>query len=100
MKKGYLVLVAWVLLMLPTFAQNIGINADASRPNANAILDIKSGNKGLLIPRMDSMARKRIPDTRGLMVYDISTDHFWYNTGKGWECMPNDRDGKKGGDAW
>ncbi|HEY4289598.1 MAG TPA: tail fiber domain-containing protein [Puia sp.] len=100
MKKSYLMLAAWALLVLPSFAQNIGINADASRPNANAILDIKSGNKGLLIPRMDSLARKRIPDTKGLLVYDISTDNFWYNTGRRWECIPNDKDRNKGGDAW
>ena len=100
MNKNCLLAVASLLLMSSSFAQNIGINADGSRPNSNAILDIKSGTKGLLIPRMDSLARNAIPNTKGLLVYDISTDKFWYNTGKGWECIPNDKDRGKGGDAW
>jgi hypothetical protein len=100
MNKNYLLLAVSVLLVLRVFAQNIGINADGSRPNANAILDIKSGNKGLLIPRMDSVARNAIPNTKGLLVYDISTDNFWYNTGEKWECIPNDKDRKKGSGAW
>src|SRR5580693_1674645 len=100
MNKICLLAVASLLLLSSSFAQNIGINADGSRPNSNAILDIKSGNKGLLIPRMDSLARNAIPNTKGLLVYDLSTDNFWYNTGKGWECIPNDKDRGKGGDAW
>ena len=87
--------------MLAGYPQNIAINTDASLPNKNAILDIKSGNKGVLIPRMDSMARKRIPNTIGLLVYDLSTDNFWYNNGKEWKCIPNDKDrDDKSGDAW
>lgn len=100
MNKSFLLLVAFVLPVLPLLAQNIGINEDGSRPNANAILDLKSGKKGLLIPRMDSVARNAIPNTRGLLVYDISTDNFWYNTGEKWECISNDKDRKKGGEAW
>jgi hypothetical protein len=87
MKKNYLLLAVSVLLVLPVFAQNIGINADGSRPNANAILDIKSGNKGLLIPRMDSVARMSIPNTKGLLVFDTTTSSFWYNTGMQWQNM-------------
>jgi hypothetical protein len=98
MNKHCLLVAALVLLMLSSFAQNVGINADGARPNPNAILDIKSVNKGLLIPRMDSFSRKAIPNTKGLLVYDISSDNFWYNTGKEWKCIPNDKD--KGGNAW
>ena len=100
MNKHCLLVAASLLLMLSTFAQNVGINADGARPNSNAILDIKSGNKGVLIPRMDSIARKAIPNTKGLLVYDISSDNFWYNTGKEWRCIPNDKDRGHEGDAW
>jgi trimeric autotransporter adhesin len=100
MNKNCLLVAASVLLMLSSFAQNVGINADGARPNPNAILDIKSVNKGLLIPRMDSIARKAIPNTKGLLVYDISSDNFWYNTGKEWKCILNDKDRGKEGDAW
>jgi hypothetical protein len=100
MKKICLLTIAWALLMLPVCAQNIAINTDASKPDANAILDIKSGNKGLLIPRMSTEARNRIPNTKGLLVYDNTTDNFWYNTGKEWKCIPNDDDRGKNGNAW
>src|ERR1700733_5363506 len=87
MKKSYLLLVVWVLFLLPAFSQNISINTDASLPNANAILDIKSGNKGLLIPRMNTAARNAIPNTKGLLVYDTTTNSFWYNTGTQWQAI-------------
>ena len=65
-------------------AQNVAINTDGSKANSNAILDIKSTNKGLLIPRMSSEARLKIPNTQGLLVYDTNTNSFWYNTGRRW----------------
>jgi hypothetical protein len=67
-------------------AQNIGIGTNT--PNANAVLDISSTNKGLLIPRMDSTTRKNIANTIGLMVYDTNTKCFWYNDGTRWVNMP------------
>ncbi len=67
-------------------AQNIGIGTTA--PDANAALDIRNSSKGLLIPRMDSVSRKNIPNTNGLMLYDTSTRCFWYNDGTRWVNMP------------
>ncbi len=66
---------ASVLLALSSFAQNVGINADGARPNPNAILDIKSVNKGLLIPRMDSIAalRFRIQKDYWYMIFPQTT---------------------------
>ena len=66
------------------YAQNVAINADGSIANSNAMLDIKSPNKGLLIPRMSTSARLQIPATQGLIVYDTETNSFWYNTGRQW----------------
>jgi hypothetical protein len=79
----------WLLLFGNSiaFSQNVAINADGSLPDKNAILDIKSPNKGLLIPRMSSEARMKIPNTQGLLVYDISTNSFWFNTGRQWYNM-------------
>jgi hypothetical protein len=65
----------------------VAINTDGSKANPNAIVDIKSSTKGLLIPRITSEARLKIPNTQGLMVYDINTNSFWYNTGKSWQNM-------------
>jgi len=67
------------------YAQNVGIGT--SFPNPNAKLDITATDKGLLIPRMDSVHRKTIPNTIGLLVYDSSTASFWYNTGAAWQNL-------------
>jgi len=68
-------------------AQNVAINTDGSKANPNAILDIKSTTKGLLIPRMTTAQRMKIPQTNGLMVYDMNTKSFWYSDGESWENM-------------
>ena len=87
MKKHLLLSALGLLFLLPAFSQNIAINADGSRPDRNAILDIQSGTKGLLIPRMGSSARMAIPNTRGLLVFDTTTNSFWYNTGAEWQNL-------------
>jgi len=82
----------FVLLLLALsnpalYAQNVAINTDSSTANPNAILDIKSPNKGILIPRLDSTARLAIPNTKGLLVYDTTTSSFWYNDGSLWHSL-------------
>src|ERR1700733_5707604 len=66
-------------------AQNVAINNDGSPPDPSAILDISAKNKGILIPRIDSLVRKKMPNTIGLLVYDSTTRSFWYQNGKGWQ---------------
>lgn len=75
---------------LQTYAQNVAINEDGSAPNPQAILDIKSSTKGVLIPRMGTAGRLAIPPTKGLLVYDTTTSSFWYNTGANWQNMAAD----------
>ncbi len=70
-------------------AQNIGINNDGSKPDANAMLDVKAFNKGVLIPRTSTASRTTIPNTKGLLVYDTTTNSFWYNNGSSWQQMSN-----------
>ena len=45
------------LCVSTAFAQNVGINEDGSAPNPNAILDVKSFTKGVLIPRVSTAGR-------------------------------------------
>ncbi len=57
----------------------VAINEDNSAPDASAMLDISSADKGVLIPRMDSNSRQNIPSpANGLMVFDTDTNSFWY----------------------
>lgn len=68
------------------FAQgSIGINTDGSSPAPSAILDVKSINKGLLVPRMTSAQRTAITSpATGLLVFDNTTGTFWYHNGTTW----------------
>src|SRR4051812_341661 len=84
MKRRYLWLAACMVLTLAGFGQNVAINADGSQPDPSAALDIKSSNKGILIPRIGTAARLALPNTRGLLVFDTATGGFWYNSGSAW----------------
>ncbi len=80
-------LVTFILAFLITktsFSQGISINEDGSTPDNSAILDVKSTNKGVLIPRMTEAQRTAIGSpANGLLVYQTdntpnSTIGFWY----------------------
>jgi hypothetical protein len=70
-------------------AQNVGVNADGSTPDASAMLHIKSTDRGLLIPTMLSSHRTAIASpARGLLVYQVDgTAGFYYNSGT--PAVPN-----------
>ncbi|MCP4440042.1 MAG: hypothetical protein GY810_13940 [Aureispira sp.] len=65
--------------------QGVGINTDNSNPDASAILDVKSIEKGILIPRMTTVQRTAIlsPAT-GLLVFDNTSNSFWFYNGTTW----------------
>jgi hypothetical protein len=95
MKKNltYLFALALSLCAVTGFAQNVAINEDGSAPNPNAILDVKSYTKGVLIPRVSTPGRLAIPNTKGLLVYDTTIGSFWYNTGTVWQNMTQNATG-------
>ncbi len=83
--KTTILTTALVLLSLGLFAQ-VSINNDGSSPDGSAMLDVKSTDKGMLIPRMDSTQRVAIntPAT-GLLVYQTDgEDGFYYFNGSAW----------------
>jgi hypothetical protein len=89
MKKSLLISLFVLFLLVCSSgyvaAQSVAINNDGSVANASAILDIKSVNKGLLIPRMSSAQRTAISSpAEGLKVFDTDTRSFWYYNGTGW----------------
>lgn len=78
------------------FGQGVSINNEGSDPDNSAILDVKSNNKGMLIPRMTQDQRNLIisPAT-GLMIYqtDINSGFYYYNGTQWIEINPEfDRD--------
>ena len=64
-------------------AQNVGIGT--TTPNANAALEIKSNNKGLLMPRLSTTARNSMTNVaKGMLVYDTTNGSFYYHDGGKW----------------
>ena len=86
MKK--LLLVITILMPVFVFAQSVAINNDGSAPDNSALLDIKSKEKGLLLPRMTSAERIAIASPAlGLTVFDTNSLSFWIYRGalnNGW----------------
>lgn len=84
MKKFVLLSYSFFFIPYFLFSQNVGIGT--SSPNASAMLDISSNNKGVLIPRLSKAQRNAIASpVKGLMVFIDDTDsvgfHF-YDGGK------------------
>jgi hypothetical protein len=47
----------FVMLHVTVYSQGIGINDDGSSPDGSVMLDIKSTDKGILIPRIALIAK-------------------------------------------
>jgi len=89
MKKINFVLIVIIISVSSVFSQNVGINADGSNPDPAAMLDIKSSDKGILIPRVDFTAMPGTPPA-GLLVYVTANgpdgnDAFYYYNGTQWQ---------------
>lgn len=68
-------------VMRATTAGAVGINQPA--PNVNAILDVESSSKGVLIPSLTSVQRDAIPGpVPGLTIYNttLNVHQFWNGT--------------------
>lgn len=106
MKKNYVfssvVMLSLAFLTTPTLtAQNIGINANGAAPDAGAMLDISSTNKGLLIPRVNITNLNNIAPITGsatvsMLVYNTNAttgQGYYYWNGAKWVRLST-------GDAW
>ena len=89
--KQFIIACCSIMLSLTPWAQNVGINTDGSLPHASAMLDIKSTDKGLLIPRVSLISESDISTIANprlsLLVYNTNaalTDgegfYFWNGT--------------------
>lgn len=66
-------------------AQNISINKSGAIADDSAILDLQSTEQGFLAPRMTSSQRTDIANpANGLLVFDTSTNSFWYYESSAW----------------
>ncbi|MGZ9677314.1 hypothetical protein [Flavobacterium sp. GNP001] len=77
------------LIALNASAQSVAINTDGSTADPSAILDLKSTNQGVLVPRLTQTQRTAIatPAT-GLMVYQTdATAGFYFYNGTAWTSL-------------
>lgn len=81
MKKLIFILITFIS-MSDLIAQNIGIGT--TTPNASAILEISSSNKGLLLPRLTDTSSVASP-AKGLMIYNNTNNKLWYYDGARWQ---------------
>lgn len=73
---------------LSASAQSFSINTDGSIADTSAMLDVKSTNKGVLIPRMTKTQRNNIfTPANGLLIYQSGPDSigfYYYQNGWKW----------------
>ena len=85
MKTQTQLTIVLLLLCFTMYGQgNIGIGTTS--PEATALLELHSFNKGILIPRTKTSNRLDIVDPAdGLLIYDVNTESFWYYDGSEWQ---------------
>ncbi len=80
------IVIANILIFYSTliFSQ-VSINTDGSSPDNSAMLDVKSNNKGFLLPRMTTTERDQIQQpAEGLMIFNTSDNALNYFSGQVW----------------
>lgn len=68
---------------IDAMAQNAGIGTTV--PHSTAMLEVRSTNKGFLMPRLTAAARQAMFDVpAGMMVYDTDASTFYFHDGNKW----------------
>jgi hypothetical protein len=86
MKKYAIILFIWFIFSQLSFSQ-VGFNNDNSAPHPSAQLDVKSSNKGLLLPRVISPSTAVATPAAGLVVYDQANANLTYYNGAQWSHL-------------
>ena len=72
--KTFILIPCFVLVIFGSFAQAVGIGT--TTPNANAVLDIASATKALIVPRLNSTAISAIAPADGMLVFNTDSKVF------------------------
>ena len=77
-----------LILFFGTIQAQVAINDDNSIPDPSAMLDIKSTDKGLLVPRLTIAERDLISNpATGLMVFITDENTFYFYNGTIWSNL-------------
>lgn len=91
MKKLISISIVFVLFFQNSYCQ-VSINNDGSLPHGSAQLDVKSANKGLLLPRVNTPASTITTPAAGLLVYNQTSTDLNYFNGSSWQSLANSTD--------
>lgn len=81
--KKLLLLFTFCFTFFASYAQSVGIGTTA--PNNNAMLEIRSNTKGVLMPRLSTASRNAMTNVqKGMMVYDSTLSGFYFHDGGKW----------------
>jgi hypothetical protein len=85
--------IAGLFFSVISFGQSVGINTGASI-DANAMLEVRSTNKGILIPRIDYNNRPQAGVVSGTMIFvtangPAGNNSFYYYNGSAWVKSAN-----------
>lgn len=96
-------LLTFFLLPAIIMAQGVAINEDDSEADASAILDVKSTNKGVLIPKVQlddkATAAPVANPSEGLLIYNetgMEARGYWYWNGTEWVRIQTSESGGPG----
>lgn len=68
-----------ILVFESSIFGQVAVNTDGSDPDGSSMLDIKSTNKGMLIPRMTESEILAIPNpVNGLLVFNTNNNKFYF----------------------
>ena len=85
--KKLTILLSTMLIYAALGYSQVAINTDGSNPDNSAMLEVKSTNKGLLLPRVANVNAVSNP-VAGLQVYDLSNQCLRYYNGNCWsDCL-------------
>lgn len=85
MKVFPLLILAIILTFTLKLSAQVSINTDGTDPDGSAMLDVKSTDKGILLPRLTTAQRTGITNpATGLLVFDNETNSFWFYDGANW----------------
>ena len=85
MKKHLLTLV-FLIILTGAYAQNVGIGT--TTPNASALLDLNSTNRGLLLPRLNNTQMFGIQNpASGLVIFNTNYNELYHYNGTTWRSL-------------
>jgi len=89
--KTLLILILILLLgNSQNIAQNIGIGSESFTPDPSAMLEVKSTEKGFLLPKMTTDERDEIVNPAiGLLIFNLDCENFNVYTSNGWITVNN-----------